>query len=717
MQRTAAPAAAISALAVFTGSFLLFMVQPMLGRTLLPGFGGSAAVWTACLVAYQLLLLVGYGYAHGVSRLAPATQRRLHVAMLALAFLWSGGFVWLQEPVRAVVGTGAFPSLEVVVVVSLVVGLPYVLLASGSTLIQAWLAAAKRREGGDDRGVYRLYAVSNLGSFLGLFVHPLLLEPWVPIAWQWRGFAAGLLAYALLVAAVAVRGRSGEAQGGGPVEAREAAPASAGGVPAGILRSPALWFALPCASSFFLVATTNQLTLDICPMALMWAAVLGLFLLSYVVGFSGAGERLLPLWMVLAAVSAAAMAMGTIENADVPSAQLFVRTVQVGLPAFFFILVFLHAWLYAIRPGGGALTKFYLGNASGGAVGGIAGGVLAPACFDTVAEYPLGLVLVATLVAGFVWKRRHPKMANGLNQFALLACLVAPLRIGFPSETRIYQTLFNARGFHGAVSVRKKVPGSDEELSMYALFHGRTEHGFQVREEGLERRPTSYYTPGGGGIALNSHPKYAAGQPIRFAGLGLGIGVMAAYGREGDAFRFFEISPEVIGIATNAEWFTFTGGCRAKLEIVEGDARKSLETEAKAGSARYDVLVVDTFSGDSIPLQMATDEAFDLYRERLAPGGILAVHISNWQFDLYPLCKAQMKRTGLYALGIVGKSDATLSAAESSWVFFSERPFSPVFPPGSAKVVDWAKVEDKRSITDDRGSLLPFVMRFSPLGR
>lgn len=708
-----------AATAIFFGSFLLFGIQPMMGRTLLPSFGGTASVWTACLVAYEILLLVGYGYAHGVSKLKPSTQRISHIALLGVSVLWTAAFALFQQSLRQMIGNSGSPAFEVMLVVVLIVGLPYTLLASGSTLMQSWLAEAKRHGGNDDRGVYKLYAVSNLGSFLGLFVHPLVLEPFVSVTWQWRGFALAMLAYTIFIIVVAARHKA--ATSTLPREGLDKPSTSA--LPDEVvlhsrrLQNPVLWFVLPCLSCFFFVATSNQMTLDISPMPLMWAVVLGLFLLSYVIGFSRAGEKFIALWMVLAAVALVVLAFGTLASADVSGKIMFTRTLEFGLVSFLLVLVFIHSWLYSIRPEGKLLTKYYLGNAAGGALGGILAGVVSPIVFRTVAEYPLALIILSIVVAGFVWQYWHPKMANGLNQLTILACLLVPLHIFFLPEGKRFKDLFDDRGFYGVVSVRQNISADEKAPAINTLFHGRTDHGYQIRSGKLKEQPTSYYTVGGGGIALNSHPKHSAGEPLSFGCVGLGIGVMATYGREGDRYRFYEISPEVIHIATNSEWFSFVNDCKADLEIVEGDARKLLEREQTAHEPTYDVLVVDAFNGDSIPMQMATDEAFDLYRQRLADGGILAVHISNWQFDLYPLCKAQMKRTGMFAVAIIGKPNAAIAAEESGWVFFSEKPFELVYKPELTSIVDWTKVEDKATITDEKGSLLSFLMRFSPLQR
>ena len=242
------------------------------------------------------------------------------------------------------------------------------------------------------------------------------------------------------------------------------------------------------------------------------------------------------------------------------------------------------------------------------------------------------------------------------------------------------------------------------------LLHGSTRHGVQITASAeLRKLPTAYFGETGGGLVFRHHRKYAGGEPVRFGGIGLGIGVLAAYGREGDVFRFYEISPEVIKVAENREWFTFLSDCAATLEIVEGDARKALELEAMEDAPKYDIFVVDAFSGDSIPMHLITSEAFDLYRRRLADNGILAVHISNWQFDLFPLLKAQMQRMGMHGVGTIGNGEKAKVTEISYWAFFTEAPLAIGPSSKQVEIVDWDAVEDKPLISDACGSLLPFL--------
>lgn len=693
----------LATLVVFTGSFLLFCVQPMMGRTLLPSFGGAAAVWTACLVGYQLLLLAGYFYAHRLARCGLRYQKCFHIALLAVATAWSVAFALLQTPVRSILGNGGFPpAAEVMVAVSLIVGLPYVMLAAGGTLIQSWIVAGSAEIRA--RGIYRLYAVSNLGSFLGLFFHPLVLEPYVGVTAQWWGFSIALAAYTLMVACVAKGSREGASGEAAPAGENRVAP------PTGRWTSSALWFLLPGLSTFLLVAVTNQLTLDVAPMPLIWAAILGIFLLSYVVGFSGIGEKLLPLWMVLAAAGLAGATWASIPREGVSPMMQLMGTLRLGLPSYLLLFVFLHSWLYSIRPGGAALTKFYLGIASGGAVGGVLAGVFAPMVFRTVAEYPVALVSVALATAWFVYEYWHPKMSGGLSQVTIAACLLVSAQIITGGKTENERdVVYRGRNFYGIATVKRYEKAN-------ALIHGRTRHGVQITRSELDRKtPTTYYGEIGGGLGLEMITKARQDNPIRFGCVGLGIGVLAAYGRPGDSYRFYEINPEVVKIAEEKSWFTFLRDSRALIEIVVADARKALETERAKGSPLYDLLVVDAFSGDSIPIHLITDEAFDLYRSRLAPNGILAVHISNWQFDLFPLCKAQMERMGMYATGVIGNGDNAKATEVSYWVFFSEKPIEVPVRGRQIEIVDWSGIAAGAPLSDQQGSLLPYLVQFSPL--
>ncbi len=683
----------LPAVAVFTGSFLLFLVQPLLGRTLLPMFGGSAAVWGVCLAVYQVLLLAGYAYAHGVSSRPVRTQRRLHLGLLAVAVVWTWAFAFLRLRARGAFGASSMPSLEVAFCVLLFAGLPYVLLASGSTLVQSWLVSSAR-EGASTHGVYRLYALSNLGSFLGLLVYPFVLEPFVPLTLQWYGFGAGVLVYAGLL----WRWRPAVTDSHAEIPRSRSAPFRG------------LWFLLPGVSAFLLNAAVSHLFIDVTPMPLVWVVMLASFLLSYVVGFSRAGEALVGLWCGGAAVAmlGAGVANGLWGTGS------FYPNAGASLALVFFVGVVLHGWLYASRPQPSGLTRYYLAIAAGGAAGGLMAGLVAPWIFRSAAEYPLALLVSAVLVAA-----RMPKPAcvsrSTVRATVFVSCCVAVWSLFAWAAARhtTSRTVWSGRNFYGCLRVTRTLEsfGQRGNFPVYYLWCGQTTHGIQVRAPFYKGRGTAYYGRTGGGIAVEAHPKAQSGEGMRVGVVGLGAGTMACYGRPCDLYRFFEINPLVVKVATDPSLFTFLPDAQPPIDLVEGDARQMLERERKAGDPLYDVLVIDAYSGDAVPYHLATREAFSLYMDRLAPGGILAVHVSNWHIDLLPLCKAVAADLGLHPYGVVGTSEDSVTSA-AMWVFLTREPMAYRFPgKPSVREVVWENVRDVSVPSDDQGSLIP-LLRF-----
>ena len=749
-------------LALFTGSFLLFGIQPMLGRTLLPTFGGSAAVWTVCLAAYQVLLLAGYGYAHVIARQGHRTQRRCHQVLLAVAVLWAFAFAALRLALRDRLGMSAFPALEVVLGVFVIVGIPYVLLSAGSTLIQAWLTqsdatpadpqtppdSAARSEPlvprGDAnsadclgavapdergrhtprRGVYRLYAVSNLGSLAGLLAYPFLVEPFLSLNVQWYGFATALVLYAGLIAIVA---RHTSATGtpsvairrAPPCRGSEAAPdhpsqasdprsaahdlrADAGtcrdAFPPSLSR-PWLWFALPALSTFFLNAVTVHLSSDVTPIPMLWTLLLTAFLGSYVIGFSKVGEKGLIVWAGLAALALPSACVGAMRISRALLSNLALCTALI-----LFCCTFLHSWLYRIRPDAASLTRFYLGIAAGGAAGGASAALLAPVVFDRVWEFPIALSTAALACLCFLQLWRRPGLRRWQTGGLQMVVASTLYLVSHMARQDGQDVLLRTRNFYGClrVSLANKI-GMDGLISTTQLHHNGTLHGLQAYGDGPQaKRPTTYYGIPGGGLALINHANYTNGTPMRVGLIGLGIGTMACYGRTNDLYRFYEINPQVVAIARDTRWFSYLADSRAAVETVLGDARKNLEAERARGEPRHDVLVIDAYSGDAVPYHLATREAFDLYRDRLAPGGILAVHISNWHLDLLPLCKAMAERLGLYAYGTHSPRTGLLSAA--IWVFLSDHPLA--INDSGVALVEWDNVRTITPPADEKGSLI-----------
>jgi len=678
---------------VFIGSFLLFGIQPMLGGTLLPAFGGSAAVWTVCLASYQTLLFVGYLYAHLISKKPFQTQRITHLVLLGIAMLWTVAIVFLLPLLGSLIGAGSAPALEVVFCVLFIVGLPYVLLSAGSTLVQVWVS--KTRSASKD-GVYKLYAVSNLGSFTGLFAYPLLFEPFISLRTQWLGFAVLLGAYTALLAWWSPKNPMAKGDRNSAVQE----------IPSPRPKAIGLWFFLPACSVFLLNALTAHITLDIMPLPLLWAVLLALFLLSYVVGFSGMHSKwFLPLPFVAAgfAIFSALMSKQFDEGN-------FIWNLFATLGLCFFGPLFLHHWLYQLRPKTQHLTLYYLGNAAGGAIGGLSASLVAPQFFKTVAEYPiaifiLGIALLAYAVANMPRKKI---LATGVL-VAAVASFIAAGFVWMPQSTS-RPVVWRDRGFFGTLRVTE-LPGKfgKETGFIREFLHGNTVHGIQATMPSKRRMPTSYFTEGAGGVAILQHPKRKQGEPMRVAVAGLGVGVLFAYSNEGDFYRGYEISPEALAVATNSSLFSFLADSPAEIDIVFGDARKALEAERSANEPPYDVIYVDAFSGDNLPRHLSTQEAFQLYFDRLAPGGFLAVNISNRYLDLTPLIKSVGTSFDCPVVAIHQENDFSKLRLGSDWAFFIKSPPKDFSIPQGASILDFKQVYDFALPTDDKGSFISLV--------
>lgn len=668
----------------------------MLGRTLLSPFGGSAAVWTICLAAYQILLLLGYAYAHVLAHRNPRLQRRLHLGLLIGAVFWTLGFAALRLVLRDRLGTTGFPSLEVFACVLVFVGLPYVLLSANSTLIQAWLS------GTGSSNVYRLYAVSNLGSLSGLLIYPFLLEPFASLNTQWYGFSLCLLLYTLLLCAVAKATARPHPPLSDPQPPTAVSAAHSPNLPPTLTR-PWLWFALPALSAFLLNAVTSHLSTDVTPVPMMWALLLATFLLSYYMGFSAIGEKGLIVWAALAVLSLVAASLVSGQKGG----HALLSGLAIGVLMLLTCCTCLHSWLYRIRPQASMLTRFYLGVASGGALGGALASLVSPLLFNRVWEYPLGLLAVCVVFAWLIHTWDHPEV-KGLSRFLLVVSAVTALLVIHYSLREENTVLLRKRNFYACTRVEKEerpLPGEDK-LTLVSLIHGETLHGLQARNEFLRHTPTTYYAAQGGGLAFSSHPNYVRPtRPMRVGLIGLGVGTLACYGRTNDVYRFYEINPAVVAIASDTNYFTFIADTPAKTEIVLGDARKKLETERARNEPPYDVLVVDAFSGDSVPFHLTTREAFQLYLDRLAPDGILALHISNWHIDLAPLCKAAANEFGLHLTGILSPRLPLTTAAH--WAFLTRQPLG--FGPIDASRTDWDCIRDMRLPDDEKGSLLSLI--------
>jgi hypothetical protein len=625
---------------IFLSAFLLFQVQPLMGRYVLPWFGGTPAVWSVCLLFFQCILLAGYGYAHWLGRLRVVQQVVVHavllVASLVLLPVAPNAARW--KP------TGeADPVLSILRLLLATVGGPYFLLSATTPLLQRWFAASTNKSG------WRLYALSNLGSFLALFSYPFLVEPFARLetqSWIWSGL------YVVFVGACIVTARQTRAVSMPNATASERAP----------LGIVLLWLALAGTASALLLATTNLITQDVAVAPFLWILPLSLYLLSFILTFeSDRWYRRLP-FAVLAGATAPIAAGAT--STFLP----LWGEAGVYLLALFAVCMLCHGELARSRPEAAQLTKFYLIVSAGGVLGGAFVTLCAPVIFNEFTEYPLTLAagcllgLLCWLRTGALqeWTRsnfavRVPMMALLFGTLGTLAWAALPGRFQAPQAV--------VRNFFGILSV---VDRKDEAGAYRQITHGRIKHGSQYANEPLRSQPTSYFGPHGGvGVVMQALQKE---RPTLNVGVvGLGAGTMAAWGRPGDRMRFYEINPDDEIVARR--WFTYLQDSKAKVDVAIGDARIVLDQERESGQqADYDLLVIDAFSSDAIPVHLLTAESADLYRRRLKSGGLLLLHISNRMLNLAPVVRGLAQHLGWQASYFFSTGYAPTGENGSQWI-------------------------------------------------
>nr|WP_114950757.1 fused MFS/spermidine synthase [Sphingosinicella terrae] len=710
---------------IITGSFLLFLTQPMIARMALPRVGGAPAVWNSAMLVYQLLLLGGYAYAHYVARLRPKVQVGVHVVLFGLASLWLPiGLAELMPP------ASGQPALWVPWFLFASIGPLFFIVSAQAPLMQRWYALETSR--GDP---YPLYAASNLGSFAGLISYPLLVEPLMTLqqqSWLWTAI------YALLVLLVALCALTV------PSHAVEAPPEET--APAPTTRQVLHWIALAAVPSGLMLSTTTHLTTDIVAMPLIWALPLGLYLLSYVIAFAhrrGPADALtLIAPLVILVAGGLAFSSGT---------QNPFFSVTLGLLLLFVVAVALHAELFRRRPAVGHLTRFYLAMSFGGMLGGLFCAIVAPLLFDWAYEHPLLVLAAALLVPQYVlvpWPDRLRRillfaipavalllsfavergLLGGNQGLAMagsiivsllaLACLGRPwafavalaalmLSYGGWSTLERSTTGDRTRSYFGVYEVSERYDGSARVLT-----HGTTLHGIQNLEPGLETIPTSYYARRSGvGLALsNAGAMYGGGARIGI--VGLGSGTLSCYARPGQSWTFFEIDPAMVEVARNR--FTFLRQCAPQARVVLGDARISLRDQP---ANSIDVLAIDAFSSDSVPMHLLTREALAVYGRAVQPQGIVLFHISNRYLDLQPVI-ADIAEHGGWTTALLEyvptEEEEMLNATLSVWIALSREPESidRLVRLSGEDSINWTMLESRPGFsgwTDDHASILPII--------
>lgn len=717
---------ALFASVIFLGSFLLFVIQPMVARMALPLLGGAPNVWNSAMVVFQLLLLCGYTYAHLLSRLTLRRQVATHLGLLAISILTLP--ITLAQLPRAALG---WEIVWVPLLFLVSVGPVFLLLSSQASLLQNWFAAVLER-----RNPYRLYVASNLGSFAGLLAYPLGLEPRLSLDGQSAAWALGYLVLIAAMAAVALSCWNATGARDRPRAIEDREPVDR--------RRLLLWLVLAAIPSGLMLSTTTLLTTDLMAMPLLWVIPLGLYLLSFTVAFSDRGtwtgilSGYAPFLLLL--VGGMAMISGGQAN----------PAIALAMVALLFVLsVALHGRLYRSRPGTSRLTLFYLTVATGGALGGVFTALIAPLLFDWVYEHALLLIAAALLIphrqfipalrrlwepgsrrwaiagallaiAAIMAWMLHDAVESGRGQIILVlaallillgaaligqrlayAAVLACLMLGLGGIATLETSLSGGRtrSYFGVYSV---VPA--KEGRMRRLVHGTTMHGQQWLDPVRRDRPTSYYGPYSGiGLALAE-----ADERATIGIVGLGVGTLACYRRPGQDWTFFEIDPAVVRFSQERT-FTFLEDCAPDARIVLGDARLSLASEP---AGRFDVLAIDAFSSDAIPIHLLTREAFATYDRALAEGGLIVLHVSNRFFDLAPMVAAQAAEGGWRGLIRRHTEDVGTGQSPSVWIALSKDP-EQIVRLRSERPGEWEELPPpaETAWTDNNASLLQ-LLRF-----
>jgi hypothetical protein len=626
------------ALTIFTSAFLLFLVQPIIAKQILPWFGGSAAVWTTCLVFFQFLLLAGYAYSDWTTRkLAPRRQMAVHIALLVLSLV--------SLPIVADASWkpagGEDPTWRILGLLTFTIGLPYFLLSTTGPLVQAWFA--RTFPAGT---VYRLFALSNFGSLLALLSYPFVFEFWVAAKVQAWGWSAAYAAFVALCAASAVYSAGTRPRVAAAAAANEGTPEG----PAPAAGHYATWLLLSARGSVMLLAVTNHITHDVASVPFLWILPLTLYLLTFILCFEGRGWYRRSIFLGPLLVIVAAMAWALHEEGGLMDLK---EAVPLNLVGLFVMCMFFHGELAATKPAPRYLTRFYLMVSLGGALGGVAVGLIAVKLFNTYYEFGIGLV-VTLLIAAFATRLMHAVVP-----------MVTLAAVGFTGY-HVYQyigtltsnTRVMTRNFYGTLRV-KDTGAEGDKGAVRRLMHGVIMHGEQYLAPDRRNEPTTYY---GATSGVARAIKALEGAPMRVGVVGLGTGTLAAYGRKNDVYRFYEINPQVVTVA-NSE-FSFLGDSSAVIETVLGDARLAMEREAPQN---YDVLVIDAFSSDSIPVHLITREAMAVYFRHMKPGGVVAFHVTNRFLRLAPVVQRVADEQQLH-IALIADDTEESDLASTDWV-------------------------------------------------
>lgn len=639
---------------VFLSAFLLFQVQPLIAKFILPWFGGSPAVWTTCMVVFQVLLFAGYAYAHLTTEyLKPRQQIALHALLLLFAIS--------TLPIAPDAGwkptNSDIPALRIMALMMVCVGLPYFILSATGPLVQGWFS---RTHAG--QAPYRLYSLSNIGSLLALITYPSLFEPNLSVYSQSAIWSAAFAVFATLCASSGWRMlKTCHTAAVQPAESNpNVKPATTAQRPTwGLI---GLWFLFAMTPSLLLLASTNQVCMDVAVIPFLWVLPLALYLVSFILCFDS--DR----WYVRRPylVATVVLQVASLYMATQGSGVAILLQVALYFGALFCCCMTCHGELAALKPHPRYLTLYFLTISAGGAAGGMFVGLLAPVLFVTYSELQVGILCF--LVSFMCLRAREDQLSFPLPNWTrpiAVACLLIIAVVGLAQASKNPKnSLVASRNFYGMLKVERIHKPTESIAPMLELAHGRIAHGSQFIEPSMRHVPTAYYAnnTGIGQLMLNESSERGR----RVGIVGLGVGTLAAYGRTGDYFRMYEINPAVISIAK--QHFTFLKDSLAEQAIVVGDGRLSLEFETPQN---FDILVLDAFSGDAIPVHLLTREALEVYLKHLHSDGVLACHISNLHFNLRPVIAGLAKEHGLSYRFIGNAADVNTAARPAVWALLA----------------------------------------------
>jgi hypothetical protein len=656
--------------AIFTSAFLVFQVQPVIARFILPWYGGTPGVWTTCMLFFQLGLLAGYLYAHGLAKcLQLKHQAMVHGCLLALSLFLLPITPALPE------SPGSFPqTLEILKILAIAVCFPFILLSASAPLLQHWFTNVH-----PGKSPYRLYALSNVGSLLALLSYPFLVEPALTLSTQTRTWSFAYLAFmamTLWCAWPVLAQKLNQNPKQPPVETKTRARKSKRltSVKAPGWFDRVTWMLLAACGSVVLLAVTNQMCQDVAVIPFLWVVPLSLYLITFIICFERDTWYQRKIWIPFLALGVGVLVY--LLGRDYADTELSLAyQIMIYCAAMFGCCMVCHGEMVRRRPAAGDLTLFYVYVALGGAFGGVFVNLIAPLLFDGFWELHGSLVFVCLLAVLFVALDRDAM--NFLQRSLVVTVGVVGVGaliwfLGIHISKQRDASILNKRSFFGVLHVYEKNKGTPGHYR--SLAHGRIRHGEQWLYKLMRDRPTSYFGPrSGAGLALNRFPSRKNKAPeksaIRVGVLGLGVGTIAAYGKPKDFFRFYEINSEIESAAR--KYFGYLNNSRAEIEVVIGDGRRSMQRELERdGSQQYDVLIVDAFSGDGVPIHLLTKEASDLYWQHLKEDGVLALNITNFHVDLSDVVRQMAIHANKEAI-YIGDPGGGKRFTSSDWVIIT----------------------------------------------